>query len=350
MEVLSSPAASTSRRALGSLSGNDVAARQPPDASLTTPKLSKGKAKSQARPPVESPPRAEDEQVEAFGVRGVLQAARGPAPPTLEVFGVEGVLEDQRGPPPPSPQIQWPSEWPKEWDAEAVAFTEEFDAAWAEKEEETGPETPTMATPMKAKTPMKVKTPSSAAVAIAISVACSGGGGKAVKKSKAAPPKTPQSRNTEAMDDDSPALMRTEEMKLARATANLSTKGLAAVGARARAARAAARGTAAAEARLDGLMEGLASPSGAGPVPVRPAMSRAAMAADAADAAYERRAEQLRAEMFAAEPPAREPPLFIAPAATGKKAAEASSQPPKLEAPRVMCVAARAAQEAIELE
>ena len=57
--------------------------------------------------------------------------------------------------------------------------------------------------------------------------------------------------------------------------------------------------------------------------------------------------------MFAADPPEREAPLFIAPAATGpitsgKKSAE-GLQLPKVEAPRVMCVAAQAAQEAIEL-
>ena len=40
--------------------------------------------------------------VEAFGELGVLQAKRGPAPPTVEAFGEYGVLQAEPGPSPPA--------------------------------------------------------------------------------------------------------------------------------------------------------------------------------------------------------------------------------------------------------
>ena len=39
--------------------------------------------------------------IEVFGERGVLQAKRGPAPPTVEAFGEHGVLQAEPGPRPP---------------------------------------------------------------------------------------------------------------------------------------------------------------------------------------------------------------------------------------------------------
>ena len=254
-----------------------------------------------------------------FGETGILQDERGTEPECVEVFGESGVLQAERGEAPASPDVAWPNDWPEDWDAGEWEWEweegwwsnggDEWD--WTEWGSETRQE-PSMElgpamrinTHIRFEEPStpsvgaraKPQTPSSAALAVAVEVANSGG--KAVKKSKSKPP---------ALDADD-----------AKSMAKLSAKTLSQIGAQARSARAAAR----AEMALESSVAPSLSPSTLakmGPVPVLSAMAgvaqrlarqaheeQAAVAAaeqEAAEAAEERRCEEraqaLRDEMFA---------------------------------------------------
>ena len=395
------PSSNRSRTALGALSRNTPISNTPKQDGKVTPRSSK---------PLKTPTcdrhiAQTAEVVEAFGVIGVLEATRGPAPQH-------------------SPQLQWPAQWPAEWDEGTWEWEggdgwaegwddkswghDHWDAEWDEHWSHDPhhapepalrlnnhirfPKTPSPSARVMTQDPT---TPLSRADAIAIAVASSGG--KAVKKSKSKGTSKPIESNGSPSPEASaepehdgggleavgPSFMAVEEVRLARVMQkHLTAKGLATIGARARAARAAARAASAAEDGLETLV--VSSPSGAGPVPVRsighgqPHSRMDAtnahvndsfdyafnpMAAEhAEEALHAQRAEEIRAEMYAMPrlltPVApRHVPFMPAPGRADAPAAIRGSirghanraqGKPTLELaslPRVTCVAAQALED-----
>jgi hypothetical protein len=79
-------------------------------------------------------------QVSIFGESGVLQAERGPVPPSIEIFGEVGVLQGEPGFAPPSPGVEWPCDWDAGWEwADEWVDGSEWDAGeWEEGDEKDG--------------------------------------------------------------------------------------------------------------------------------------------------------------------------------------------------------------------
>ena len=228
----------TPRRAPLGVITNAARASPSPAAGKKSAKSASSKKLESARTPVAAPPLT----IRVFGETGILQDERGTEPECVEVFGESGVLQAERGEAPASPDVAWPNDWPEDWDAGEWEWEweegwwsnggDEWD--WTEWGSETRQE-PSMElgpamrinTHIRFEEPStpsvgaraKPQTPSSAALAVAVEVANSGG--KAVKKSKSKPP---------ALDADD-----------AKSMAKLSAKTLSQIGAQARSARAAAR-------------------------------------------------------------------------------------------------------------
>ena len=306
-----------------------------------------------------------------FGETGILELTRGPAPPTISIFGVEGILQDEPGLPPPSPEVAWPSEWPEDWWDEEdewwdgatwaawdgswndwnefdgsgdewsiddwaaweardwpAALSEEVEGAYALASLNTHIRFPS--TPLAPSTVDAADAPGSASSAVAIAVACSGGGLKAVKKSKS------KQRTAADADDGAPADESVVPKYMRDAAMLTSRVAVRQVGAHARAARSAARAETHLATEVVPALD-LSDPAAAGPFPMlsaaasvaqrqarevfeadrneRAALSAAAWAAEAtvnaaadeaaalrvsaAEAGFEMRAEALRDIMFA---------------------------------------------------
>ena len=301
----------SARLALGPISANAtptaISVKKPaPSPMAVTPRsLSKVSTRKKAEPKVAAEP-VSPLAIEIFGETGVLEATRGPGPSTVEIFGEVGILQAEPGPVPPSPDVQWPNEWPAEWEEEWWDGEWIDGGKWAAEWDEDAPEdtfapAPRLnthirfpSTPVVEVSDAMVGTPNSAASAVALAVACSGG--KAVKKSK--------SKKATA------GFVEADEVRPLSEAAFLPQKARAQIGGHARAARAAARAEAALAERVAGVQS--ADLEVAGPFPMLSAgasvaqrkareQEAATRVEAAADSRAEATADELRSEMRADE-------------------------------------------------